>query len=235
MIFSRQSLYKTKIKMQRHFDKFFGPIRRLFLKERDFTIISNNCWDWKVYFRYQLPYKTPTANLLFPPKDYIRLISDLPHYMNEELVEIDLESFHNHDLMVERCKKGDFGNNDIRKFIYCRLGDVDFVCWHYSSFEDVKSKWERRKTRINYDKLLFKMNDSFECNFDDFKNFLDVTKDKKAIFLTGNKKWKEYASSNPNVYFVKKMEKYGRVIDDVHHNVLPFNLTRYLNKLWKDK
>ena len=221
--------------MQRYGDKFFGPIRRLFLKERDFTIISNNCWDWKVYFRYQIPYNSPTCNLLFPPKDYVKFISDLPRYVNEELIEIDAESFHYYDLMVKRNERGDFKNRDFRKFVYCRLGDVDFVCWHYDTFEELKSKWNRRKARMNYNKLLFKMNDSFECTFEDFKNFLEVTKDEKALFLTGNKKWKEYAASNNNVYYVKKFEKYGRVVDDVHHNVLPFNLTRYLNRLWKEK
>lgn len=235
MFMSREKLYKIKIDLQRLSDKFFGSFRRLFLRERDFTVISNNCWDWKVYFRYQLPYKSPTANLLFPPKDYIKMISNLHHYMKEELIQIDLEAFHYRDFMYKRYERGDFKNHDFKNFIYCRLGDVDFVCWHYQTFEDVKSKWERRKTRINYDKLLFKMNDYFDCTFEDFKNFLEITRGKKAIFLTGDRKWKEYASENPNVYFIKKMEKYGRVVDDVHHNVLPFNLTRYLNRLWKDK
>ena len=235
MFISKEKLYKTKIKMQRTFDIFFGPFRRLFLKTKDFTIISNNCWDWKVYFRYQIPYKSPTVNILIPPKDYIKFISDMPHYLNEELVQINLESFHYNEYMEKREKRGDFNGRDLKKFIYCKLGDINFVCWHYETFEELKSKWDRRKTRINYDKIIFKMNDSFDCKFDDFKNFLEITKGKKSIFLTGNKEWKEYAASIPNVYFIKKFEKNGYVVDDVHHNVLPFNLTRYLNKLWKDK
>lgn len=230
----KKKICKTRIKMQRKSDKLFGPIRRIFLKNKDFTIISNNCWDWKVYSRYQIPYKTPTTNLLFPPEDFVRFISDLPRYMNEELTEIDLESFHFYDQMVERNQKHDFEGSDFRKFVYCRLGDVDFVCWHYKTFEDLKSKWDRRKTRMNFNKILFKMNDSFSCTFENFKKFLEVTKGKKSLFLTGNKQWKEYANSNSNVYYVKKFKKQGMVIDDVHHNVLPFNLTRYLNRLWKD-
>lgn len=229
----RKLLYNTKVRMQKPCDRLFGPILCNFLKPRDFTIISCNCWDWAVYSHYQLPYSSPTTNLLFPPKDFLRFISDIPRYLKEDLVQINLKSFHYYDYVVKRNKNGGFGNRNPENFIYARLGDVDIVAWHYSEFEDLKEKWNRRKERVNYDKILFKMHDSFDCSFEDFKKFLEITEGKKALFLTAKKEWKEYASDNPNVFYIKKYAKAGYVIDDVHHYVLPFNLTRYLNRLWK--
>lgn len=234
----REKLYRTKVKMQKPCDKLLGPFRRIPLKNRDFTIISCNCWDWGVYSRYQLPYSSPTTNLLFPPRKFLKFISDIPHYLNEELVQIDLESFHYRDYVLEREKKGGWGKKDPRKFVYARLGDVDFVAWHYNTFEEVKEKWDRRKKRVNYDKMLFKMHDLWECSFEEFKEYLRLTEGKNALFLTAKKEWKEYASSNPNVIFIERFEKIGYMVDDVHHYVLPFNLTKYLNELWpedKDK
>ena len=231
-----KKLYQVKIKMQKQGDKLFGPIRRIFLKPRDFTIISCNCWDWCVYSHYQLPYSSPTSNLLFPPKDFLRFISDIPRYLKEELVQIDLNSFSYRDYVMDRDKKGGWGDKNPEDFIYARLGDVDFVTWHYSTFEEVKHKWERRRERVNFDKLLFKMHDMWNCTFEEFKEFLRLTEGKNALFLTAKKEWKEYAADNLNVIYVEKFADYGYVVDDVHHYVLPFNLTRYLNGLWgKDR
>ncbi len=157
----------------------------------------------------------------------------MPRYLKEDLVQIDLESFHYYDYVVRRNKRGGFGDKNPENFIYCRLGDVDFVAWHYSEFEDLKKKWNRRRERVNYDKMLFKMHDMWECTFEDFQRFLELTEGKNALFLTAKKEWKEYAADNPNVIYVEKYAKVGYVVDDVHHYVLPFNLTRYLNKLWK--
>ena len=228
----RKYLYDAKIKSQKLCDRLFGPVCRIFLKPRDFTIISCNCWDCAVYSHFQLPYSSPTTNLLFPPKDFLRLIADLPRYMKEDLVQIDLKSFHEYEYVKNRYEKGGFEDKNPANFIYARIGDVDFVAWHYSDFEDLKEKWNRRRERVNYDKILFKMHDLWTCTFDDFKKFLELTEGKNALFLTAKKEWKDYAADNPNVIFVEKYAKAGYVIDDVHHYVLPFNLTRYLNKLW---
>ena len=60
-------------------------VRRLGLRTRDFTVLSNNCFGGFVYQRYGLPYRTPTAGLFFMPADYLRLLSDPRRYFSAPL------------------------------------------------------------------------------------------------------------------------------------------------------
>ena len=72
----------------------------------------------------------------------------MPRYLKEELVQFDLNSFSYRDYVIDRDKQGGWGDKNTEDFIYARLGDVDFVTWHYSTFEEVKDKWERRSGMI---------------------------------------------------------------------------------------
>ena len=58
---------------------------RMRIKERDFTIISNNCWAGKVYQYLGMPYLTPTVGLYFFAEDYIKFVSNLKYYLSLEL------------------------------------------------------------------------------------------------------------------------------------------------------
>ena len=66
-------------------EKVISHIRYKRLKNRDFTIISNNCFAGWVYRIYNLPYLSPTVGLFIMPKDYIKLCTNLKYYMNLEL------------------------------------------------------------------------------------------------------------------------------------------------------
>ena len=45
-----------------------------------------------------------------------------------------------------------------------KLDDIEIVFLHYASTEEALEKWERRKARVNYNKLLFKISSSNFCN-----------------------------------------------------------------------
>ena len=51
-----------------------APLRRRKLKERDFTIISNNCWGGICYEYYGLQKLSPTVGLYFFSEDYIKFV-----------------------------------------------------------------------------------------------------------------------------------------------------------------
>ena len=53
----------------------------------------------------------------------------------------------------------------------CKLGSINLYCMHYSSFDEAKSKWEERKTRINYNHLLVIMTDRDGFSEEDLKVF----------------------------------------------------------------
>ncbi len=58
-----------------------APMRKIGLNNKDFTIISNNCWGGYIYDRYGLKYMTPTIGGIFFPDDYIKFISNLDYYL----------------------------------------------------------------------------------------------------------------------------------------------------------
>lgn len=74
-------------------------IRLLFAKSRnkklinkEFTIISNNCWGGMIYESYNLPKMSPTVGLFFMADDFIRFCSDIKRYTSAELTFIPPES-----------------------------------------------------------------------------------------------------------------------------------------------
>ena len=67
-------------------DRFVKFIRREFvLRNKNFSIISNNCWGGRIYQRYGLQYTSPTVGLLFFADEYIRFLSDIKYYLSLDL------------------------------------------------------------------------------------------------------------------------------------------------------
>ena len=52
-------------------EKYLSRFRKRKLFNKNFTIISNNCWAGWVYRRYNIEYKTPTVGLFIMPDDYM--------------------------------------------------------------------------------------------------------------------------------------------------------------------
>ena len=76
-------------------NKIYIPLtckkRSTYLKTKDFTIISNNCWGGTVYEAYDLPKGSPTVGMFFIANDYIEFLSDLKGYIGGKLVFIKPE------------------------------------------------------------------------------------------------------------------------------------------------
>lgn len=76
--------------VKRKLKKIIATIRRIFLlKNRDFTIISNNCWGGHVYRYFNLPYQSPTVGLFIVSKDYIKLLKNFVFYMETPITFIE--------------------------------------------------------------------------------------------------------------------------------------------------
>lgn len=57
--------------------KWLSKVRRSKIKNKDFTIISNNCWGGYVYRYYGLEYNSPTIGGYFFSEDYIKFLKNL--------------------------------------------------------------------------------------------------------------------------------------------------------------
>ncbi len=151
------------------FRRFFT---KLILKNKDFTIISNNCWAGRTYQYLDMPYLSPTVGLYFFAPDYIKFVSDLKRYLEMPLTFIDAEQSKYFEELKIR--------NQLDKPIGI-LDDVEIVFLHYQSQAEAKEKWERRKARVNFDNIIIKMSRMNLCTEDHLREIDELPFENKII------------------------------------------------------
>lgn len=144
------------------------------LDQRDFTIISNNCWGGTVSQYLGVEYKSPTVGLMFFPEDYLKFCADIKNYLDMELTFIKLKD----SKMSERFHFAPGGEGDFPVGV---LGDIEIYFMHYASQQEAYEKWNRRKNRINWDKMLYKLSERDGITEDQLWTFAKIPH-KKVIF-----------------------------------------------------
>lgn len=175
---------KIRRKIVKIFDKILLTVRRKSINNKDFSIISNNCWGGFVYKRYNLPYLTPTVGLYFYAEDYIKLCHNLTYYMSLPLKFITLQQSKHFESLTAK------GQINIP---IAQLDDIEIIFLHYKTEEEALEKWERRKKRINYENLIFKFSEVNNCTYEHLKKFEELEANKKICFTTQN--YKDISSS----------------------------------------
>jgi uncharacterized protein (DUF1919 family) len=126
-------------------DEYFSFFARLRLKNKSFTIISNNCVGGGIYHKLGIPYSSPTVGLFFFSEDYIRFLEHFEYYIKQPL------QFKESSIYKEA--------NELKKIIpypIATLGDdVEIHFLHYRSQKEAVEKWDRRMKRINRANLFF--------------------------------------------------------------------------------
>jgi len=219
----------SKAQLKRRLSIPLGLIRRIGLKNRDFTIISNNCWGGEIYDYFRLPYKSPTIGLWFPAYDYLKFISNLDFYLKQELIQIDASECHVYELMKKRYKEGRY-KDPVEKMVIGRLYDVDIIFLHYQTFSDAKIKWDKRVQRINYNNLIVKNNDQNGFKTEYFYIFDDLDINGEKIFFTSNTSINSVNGST-NVVLLNSEEHHEHVIDDTMLKLLPIDIKKILNNM----
>lgn len=100
------------------------------LQEKDCTIISQNCIGGVFYHDMGLQFLSPTINAFIPEPGFVKLVLNLRHYMQLELVMR-------------------WGG----EYPIGTLDDVEIHFMHYDTCKEAKDAWEKRKARINWDKI----------------------------------------------------------------------------------
>lgn len=182
-----------RLKIQKYKRLGLANFRKKQLKSTEFTIISNNCWGGIVYESYNLPKQSPTIGLFFMAKDYIEFLSDLKGYIYGELTFINPDE--------SRWKNAYQVSGDKRFGLYPvgllsnGKNSIEIFFVHYHSEQEAREKWERRKKRINWDRLLVKFNDQNACTEVDVDRFMNLPLKNKLFFTCKhwpNEKEKEY-------------------------------------------
>lgn len=199
-----------RLKLRKLYIKNTYKMRKKKIKNREFTIISNNCWGGFVYQSYGLEYSSPTIGLFFEASDYIKFVKNLKKY-----ISMDLKFINPKEAKL-------YGIKNIN-FPVGRLGDIDIYFMHYKTEKDAKEKWERRCKRINWDKILYKFSNQNLCTIENIKEFMDLNLKNKICFV--NKK--ELAVGG--TIYVRQLMK----TDDILASYEPYGKNKYfdLNKI----
>lgn len=201
--------------------KMRAPFKRIGLKNKDFTIISNNCYGGIVSRNFGLPYNSPTCGTFFFSKEYIKFLKGLKEHLNAELEEIKVEESLYKDTLMPKYGKD---------LVLGKVLDSEIVFLHYKTFDEAKEKWDRRKARVNWDNLIIKYNDQNKFEIEDYYEFEKLPFQHK-IFFTANK----WLKCMKDVVYFPCFEKQGYIVDDIKTSKRYFNIKKYLNGIYHEK
>ena len=137
--------------------------RRKGLKNKNFSIIANNCGGGYVVDYFGLQYNSPTEGLLIEINDYVKFCLNLKHYLSCELTFIKPEESIHKDIYGTLDK---FGFYPIAK-----CDDIEIHFLHYPTAENARSKWVRRSKRMNYDNFLVLLFEAEYSTIEELKQY----------------------------------------------------------------
>jgi uncharacterized protein (DUF1919 family) len=184
------------------------------LKNRDFTIISDNCWGGFVYQRFGLEYKSPFIGLFLTAPDYIKLLSNLHYYMNLNLRFIEKSQYEQH-----------LKNKNLTiNYPVALLDDLEIHFMHYESKQEAMEKWKRRTDKIMWDNLFFKMGERELCDKSILKQFDQLQYNNKVSFTA-----KEYPELRTSVW-LKELYNDEEVVNEHVYYKKYFDVVKWLNQ-----
>ena len=66
-------------------DRYFSGFQRAKLKNKDFTIIGNNCFTGGMYHKFGIKYTSPTIWTYIFPEEYLKFVENLNWYLKQPL------------------------------------------------------------------------------------------------------------------------------------------------------
>lgn len=132
------------------------------LKNRDFTILCNNCVGGVILHELGQRLNTPTVNLFFDSEDYIKFLENLDYYLQHELVE----------------------TRSVKDYPVGKIDDILIHFLHYSTFDEAKIFWEKRKARIKKDNLYVIMVQQNGCTKEIIQRFDHLPYEHKLALVT---------------------------------------------------
>ena len=135
--------------------------RRLRLRNKDFTIISNDCSAAFIYTDLRMKKLTPTINMVIANYDFVCFCRHLREYLSmpvDEATEEEMKRFPGCKVPV-----GILHGKDA-------LPDIGLIFTHYRSIDEAREKWYERRERVNYDNLFFIL----DCGMEKDEKLLDA-------------------------------------------------------------
>jgi uncharacterized protein (DUF1919 family) len=140
------------------------------LKNKNFSIVSNNCWGGGVYQALKLPYRSPFVGLFINAPCYLKLLRDFNFYMSCGL---------------EFTETSKYGQYNGKKYpVGILAGEVEIHFLHFKTKEEALEKWERRKMKLpnKTEDIFFKIDDRDFCTPELIAEFHSLKYPRKISF-----------------------------------------------------
>ena len=143
---------------------------------KDTSIISSNCFAWRIMQDLHTRYNSPTLGLYFMYPDYIEFLQHLEYYLREAKIE-----FVGHS----KYALGDERRARWKHWYPIGLlgGKVEIHFLHYFTEEEAAARWYRRAARVNLDDLFVVGMEQNLCTEADIKAF-DLLPFKQKLFFS---------------------------------------------------
>ena len=141
-------------------------IRRRFhhsFSKANHCYISQNCIGGKLYELQGRTYTTPTVGLWFEPSDFLTFCEHLGESLESEIIS---------DLQATKTVGYPVG----------RIGDIKIFFQHYATFEEARTRWIKRASRVSIDNVFFLMTDRDGFTEDDLARFCNLRTQRKILF-----------------------------------------------------
>jgi uncharacterized protein (DUF1919 family) len=110
------------------------------VRDRNFSVVSNNCWGAGIYSALGVEYRTPFVGLFLMPDCYLALLSDL-----RKRLSIDLTFLPESRYPIVNAMRED------KKSLWpigCLGEGVEIHFMHYADRDEAVAKWQRRVSRF---------------------------------------------------------------------------------------
>ena len=208
-----KNIFKQIIINQRH-KKWTKELRKR-NKNKNFTLITNNCIGGVIYHDLGIPFYSPTINCTI--QDFPLFINYFEHYMTCDLIEIKSDQ----PFPVGILKSDKYPSITI---------------WfnHYKSFVEAKEKWIERKKRINYSNIFFLMECYSHIYEEEFNQYLNLPmKDNKVVLIHVPETTREDVHFIPCDTGTKDNPVFGKIFeinDDGKRALDEFDYVSFLNR-----
>ena len=123
-----------KRKIRHGFSSYYQKKDIAKLKNKDFVLISRNCWGSQAYQWLNAPYNTPFVGLFLFGPCYMKLLRDFDRYMTLDIA------------FTKKTKYPDAYKN--HSYPIGVLDDIEIHFQHYKSIDEAREKWTRRRDRM---------------------------------------------------------------------------------------
>lgn len=204
---------EIKSKIKRWYHRYLKWFRTKTIRNHNVTIISNNCWGGFMYQSCGLQYNSPLVGLYFYAPEYIKFLRNLKSNMEQPL----------HFIPKTQSR---YANLISKDYIVGVLGDtgIEIVFMHYNSEEEVLSKWERRKSRVDYNNMIVKFSDSDPARDVKYVEEFDRLPFPNKVCFAG----KPFHSCK-SVIFMKEFKSQGFVFSEWAYSYRYYNFVKKAN------